>query len=74
VTDAAPDAAEHAATADTLSMAFLMLLERLSPVQRAVFLLHEVFGYGYAEIGPWSAGPRRTAGRSPPEAAATWTA
>jgi RNA polymerase sigma-70 factor, ECF subfamily len=44
------DAAAHAETADTLSMAFLVLLERLSPVQRAVFLLHEVFGYGYAEI------------------------
>jgi RNA polymerase sigma-70 factor, ECF subfamily len=52
VTDTEPDAAEHAATADTLSMAFLVLLERLSPVQRAVFLLHDVFGYGYAEIAP----------------------
>src|SRR4030095_14921692 len=45
---AAPPA--HAETADTLSLAFLHLLERLSPVQRAVFLLREVFGYGYAEI------------------------
>jgi RNA polymerase sigma-70 factor (ECF subfamily) len=44
------DAAAHAETADTLSLAFLVLLERLSPVQRAVFLLHDVFGYGYAEI------------------------
>jgi RNA polymerase sigma-70 factor (ECF subfamily) len=50
VTDQEPDAAAHAETADTLSMAFLVLLERLSPVQRAVFLLHEVFGYPYAEI------------------------
>src|SRR4029453_7902504 len=40
----------HAETADSLSLAFLVLLERLSPLQRAVFLLHEVFGYGYAEI------------------------
>jgi RNA polymerase sigma-70 factor (ECF subfamily) len=31
-------------------MAFLLLLERLSPVERAVFLLHDVFGYGYDEI------------------------
>jgi RNA polymerase sigma-70 factor, ECF subfamily len=31
-------------------MAFLVLLERLSPVERAVFLLHDVFGYGYDEI------------------------
>jgi RNA polymerase sigma-70 factor (ECF subfamily) len=36
---------------DTLSLAFLVLLESLSPLERAVFLLHEVFGYSYAEIG-----------------------
>jgi RNA polymerase sigma-70 factor (ECF subfamily) len=50
VTSAEPDAAEHAETAETLSLAFLVLLERLSPVQRAVFLLHDVFGYPYGEI------------------------
>jgi RNA polymerase sigma-70 factor (ECF subfamily) len=50
MTGEAEDPAIHAETADTLSLAFLVLLERLSPVQRAVFLLHEVFGYGYAEI------------------------
>ena len=50
VTSEESDAAAHAETADTLSLAFLVLLERLSPVQRAVFLLHDVFGYGYAEI------------------------
>ena len=50
VTDEAADPAAHAETADSLSLAFLVLLERLSPVQRAVFLLHEVFGYPYAEI------------------------
>ena len=52
VTGQEPDPAGHAENADSLSLAFLALLERLSPVQRAVFLLHEVFGYGYAEIGP----------------------
>jgi RNA polymerase sigma-70 factor (ECF subfamily) len=31
-------------------MAFLLVLERLSPVERAVFLLHDVFSYGYVEI------------------------
>jgi RNA polymerase sigma-70 factor (ECF subfamily) len=36
--------------ADDLSMAFLLLLERLTPVERAVFLLHESFGFSYAEI------------------------
>jgi RNA polymerase sigma-70 factor (ECF subfamily) len=50
VTGEESDPAGHAETADSLSLAFLVLLERLSPVQRAVFLLHEVFGYGYAEI------------------------
>ena len=36
--------------ADTLSMAFLVLLETLSPLERAAFLLREVFGYDYDEI------------------------
>jgi RNA polymerase sigma-70 factor (ECF subfamily) len=40
----------HAETADSLSMAFLVLLESLSPVERAVFLLREVFDYGYDQI------------------------
>jgi RNA polymerase sigma-70 factor (ECF subfamily) len=35
---------------ESLSMAFLVLLERLTPVERAVFLLREVFDYDYAEI------------------------
>src|SRR5262249_434946 len=34
----------------SLSMAFLMLLERLTPVERAVFLLREVFDYDYTEV------------------------
>jgi RNA polymerase sigma-70 factor, ECF subfamily len=50
LTDESPDPAEHAETADSLSMAFLVLLESLSPVERAVFLLREVFGFGYDEI------------------------
>ncbi len=45
----AGDPAELAVQADSLSMAFLLLLERLSPVERAVFLLHDVFGYDYGE-------------------------
>jgi RNA polymerase sigma-70 factor (ECF subfamily) len=35
---------------ESLSMAFLLLLERLTPVERAAFLLHDVFGYAYAEL------------------------
>jgi RNA polymerase sigma-70 factor (TIGR02957 family) len=50
VTSTEPDAAEHAEIADSLSMSFLVLLETLSPVERAVFLLREVFDYGYDEI------------------------
>jgi ketosteroid isomerase-like protein len=45
-----PGPAEHAELADSLSMAFLVLLEALSPVERAVFMLREVFGYGYSDV------------------------
>jgi RNA polymerase sigma-70 factor (ECF subfamily) len=44
------DPAEVAEMADSLSLSFLVLLETLSEVERAVFLLREVFGYGYDEI------------------------
>ena len=47
---AEPDPAELAETSDSLSMAFLVLLESLAPAERAVFLLREVFGYDYSEI------------------------
>ena len=47
VTEHTPDTVE---LAESLSMAFLVLLERLSPIERAVFLLHEVFDFEYAEI------------------------
>lgn len=50
LTDTDSDVAQHAETADSLSMAFLVLLESLTPVERAVFLLREVFDYGYDEI------------------------
>ena len=44
------DPASLAEQSDTLSMAFLLLLERLSAIERAVFLLHDVFSYGYDEV------------------------
>src|SRR5215218_1164577 len=50
ITDGHDDPAQHAKTADALSLAMLVLLERLSPEQRAVLLLHEVFDYEYPEI------------------------
>ncbi len=48
--DHIPDASEAAELSDSLSMAFLMVLESLTPAERAAFLLREVFGYGYDEI------------------------
>jgi RNA polymerase sigma-70 factor (TIGR02957 family) len=50
ITDGHDDPARHAEAADSLSLAMLVLLERLSPEQRAVLLLHDVFDYGYPEI------------------------
>jgi len=50
VTDGVDDPARHAETADSLSLALLALLESLSPEQRAVLLLHDVFDYGYSQI------------------------
>lgn len=44
------DGALHAELADTLSFALLTLLEALGPAERAAFLLHDGFGYGYDEI------------------------
>jgi RNA polymerase sigma-70 factor, ECF subfamily len=50
ITDHAPDPSDRLELAESLSMAFLVLLERLSPVERAVFLLREVFDLEYSEI------------------------
>jgi RNA polymerase sigma-70 factor (TIGR02957 family) len=45
-----PDPAREAELADSLSLAFLAVLERLTPEQRATFLLRDVFDYPYAEV------------------------
>ena len=50
VENPAPSPAESAALADSLTMAFMLMLERLTPDERAVFLLREVFAYDYADI------------------------
>lgn len=50
LTGAEPSPAEAAGVADSLSLAFLVLLERLAPIERAVFLLHEVYDYRHREI------------------------
>ena len=46
----AADATDALATADSVSMAMLVVLETLSPLERAVFVLREVFDFGYREI------------------------
>jgi RNA polymerase sigma-70 factor (TIGR02957 family) len=50
VVDTREDPERQAEMADSLSLAFLVLLENLSPEQRAALLLHDVFDYDYAEI------------------------
>lgn len=50
VTDPYEDPERAAELADSISMAALLLLERLSPLERAVFVLREVFGFDYPEI------------------------
>jgi RNA polymerase sigma-70 factor (TIGR02957 family) len=50
VAEGPDDPARSAEMADSLSLAFLVLLESLSPEQRAALLLHDVFDYGYGEI------------------------
>ncbi|WP_279497812.1 RNA polymerase sigma-70 factor [Actinomadura rubrisoli] len=46
-----PDVAEDVELSESVSMAMLVVLETLSPLERAVFVLKEAFGYPYAEIG-----------------------
>ena len=50
LTDPYQDPAQSAELADSVSMAALLLLERLSPLERAVFVLREVFGFGFPEV------------------------
>jgi RNA polymerase sigma-70 factor (TIGR02957 family) len=50
VADDEPSPEEQAEELESLSMAFLVVLETLSPVERAVFLLHDVFGFDFDEV------------------------
>ena len=65
---AVPDSAERAVLADSVSLAVLVVLETLSPLERAVFVLREAFGFPYAEIGSTldrsEAAVRQLAGRA----------
>jgi RNA polymerase sigma-70 factor (TIGR02957 family) len=50
VLTAGPDPAEETERADSVSLAMLVVLETLSPLERTVFVLHEAFAYSYGEI------------------------
>ncbi|MFE9017058.1 RNA polymerase sigma-70 factor [Streptomyces sp. NPDC007808] len=66
--DAVPDTAERAVLADSVSFAVLVVLESLSPLERAVFVLREAFGYPFADIAAMldrgEAAVRQLAGRA----------
>ncbi|WP_129310612.1 RNA polymerase sigma-70 factor [Streptomyces sp. L2] len=66
--DTVPDTAERAVLAESVSLAVLVVLETLSPLERAVFVLREAFGYPYAEIAALldrgEAAVRQLAGRA----------
>jgi RNA polymerase sigma-70 factor (TIGR02957 family) len=51
LTETRPDAAARAELAESVSVAMLVVLESLTPEERAVFVLREVFGFSHAEIG-----------------------
>ncbi|MFE0172009.1 RNA polymerase sigma-70 factor [Streptomyces sp. NPDC059002] len=63
-----PDTAEQAVLAESVSMAVLVVLESLSPLERAVFVLREAFGFPFAEIAQTldrsEAAVRQLAGRA----------
>ncbi|MFI2371251.1 RNA polymerase sigma-70 factor [Streptomyces sp. NPDC018833] len=65
---AVPDTAERAVLADSVSLAVLVVLESLSPLERAVFVLREAFGFPHAEIAATleksEAAVRQLAGRA----------
>lgn len=46
----AADAAQRALQADDISLAFLVVLESLTPLERVVFVMHDLFGFEYAEV------------------------
>ncbi|MFB9435498.1 RNA polymerase sigma-70 factor [Streptomyces showdoensis] len=63
-----PDTAERALLSDSVSLALLVVLESLSPLERAVFVLREAFGFPFAEIAATldrsEAAVRQLAGRA----------
>ena len=66
------DPERSAELADSLSMAALLLLERLSPLERAAYVLREVFAYDYAEVATLLGRGSQRVASSSPEHDATW--
>src|SRR5262249_18344438 len=60
LTGTGPDPAERAELTDSVSLAMLVVLESLTPEERAVFVLREVFGFAHAEIGTALGRPETT--------------
>jgi len=63
-----PDVAEDVALADSVSTAMLLVLETLTPIERAVFVLGEAFGYSTAEIARFVGSLSRLTVRTPSSA------
>ena len=61
--DRAPDVSGHAELAEELSFAFLVLLQTLTPSERAAFLLHDVLDYSYEEVASVLDRPSQAAAR-----------
>ena len=67
-----PDIADDVELADSVSIAMLTVLETLGPVERAVFVLREVFEMPYGEIADATGGPPTRFGRSRGGRVSTW--
>ena len=64
------DPADRVTLDESVNMAFLVVLESMTPAERVAFILHDVFGYSFAEVAESSAVPRRPAASWPPRPAA----
>ena len=64
------DPADRVTLDESVSMAFLVVLESMTPAERVALILHDVFGYPFAEVAQITGGPRRHAASWPPQHAA----
>ena len=63
------DPADRVTLDESVNMAFLVVLESMTPAERVAFILHDVFRYSFAEVAGSSAGPRRPVASWPPRPA-----